>query len=486
MSPESFVQRMKPLTLLNRLFVKIVLWFWATIWAALLIVVATKYLSGIREVTQPNMFASVAPILADEAIRAYEAGGPDGFARFSQANIDDDKRQLYLLDSSYRDVLHRHISDDGIRVARLTNTGRLSLLRNHIAGYRIISNTGHEYIILLYIHSGFREIKDYIFGSAPLFLSLLFLVTLLCVWLAWHIISPIYAIQSAARRVSLGDLHARAPEVVVHRHDELGSLGKDFNAMVQRIEILMASHKKLLAAVSHELRSPLARLNISVAMLHKSVADDRGEDLLRRMERDVAAIDALMGQLLTLSRLEAGISGSIREQVDLSLLVQQVCADGAFEAEALGKRVTTRIEEGMVLSDADPYALRSAFENILRNAIRFTAAATVVEVELSIGSQARGGSCALLAVRDHGPGVAEQLLDSIFKPFFRVPTSVDAAGNGLGLAIVAEAIRLHQGVVVASNRDGGGLAVHVELPLNGVGASFRPLKSPESAVLQPS
>jgi two-component system sensor histidine kinase CpxA len=459
-----FLKRVRLLASLNRLFVKIVLWFWATIWAVLLIIVATHYLSGIREVNQPNLNATVAPILAAEAIHAYETGGPQGFARFSRSNVDDERRRLFLLDGSYHDVLKRHITVDGLRVARATKSGRLTLLRNHIAGYRAVSASGHEYVFLLYISAGFLGAREQIFASPALLLFLLAVVTLLCVWLAWHIIAPVYAIQAAARRVTLGDLHARVPDTVLHRHDELAALGKDFNSMVQRIEILVTSHKSLLAAVSHELRSPLTRLNICVAMLHKSVIDDRGEELLERMDRDVTAIDALMGQLLTLSRFEAGISGGRREDVDLSLLVHQVCADAGFEADALGKEVAIAVADGVILAGADPHALRSAFENIIRNAVRFTGIGSVVDVDLSTGE--RGDSaCALLSVRDRGPGVPEELLESIFKPFFRAPNSQDVPGNGLGLAIAAEAVRLHQGTVVAMNGARGGLEVLVELPL---------------------
>jgi two-component system sensor histidine kinase CpxA len=459
-----FLKRVRLCASLNRLFVKIVLWFWATILAVLVIIIATHYLSGIRELNEPNIAATLAPILAAEAVHAYETGGAQGFARFSRNKVDDDQRQLFLLDGSYHDVLKRRISYDGLRVARATKNGRLTLLRDHIAGYRTVSANGHEYVFLLYINAGFREARGRIFESPALFLFLLALVTLLCVWLAWHIIAPVHAIQSAARRVTLGDLHARAPDTVLRRHDELASLGKDFNSMVHRIEILVTSHKSLLAAVSHELRSPLTRLNICAAMLHKSVMDDRGQELLQRMDRDVAAIDALMGQLLTLSRFEAGISGGRREELDLSLLVHQVCADAAFEAEALGKHVSLLIEDDVILAGADPHALRSAFENIIRNAVRFTPIATVVDVDLSTGERADSG-CALLSVRDRGPGVPEELLESIFKPFFRAPNDLDIQGNGLGLAIAAEAIRLHQGTLVAMNREGGGLEVHVELPL---------------------
>jgi signal transduction histidine kinase len=235
--------------------------------------------------------------------------------------------------------------------------------------------------------------------------------------------------------------------------------------MVERIEVLVRSHKNLLSAVSHELRSPLTRLNLSLAMLNKSIVDGKGRDLLERMDRDIAAIDRLMGQLLTLSRFEAGHSGAHREDVDLSQLVGQVGADGAFEAGASGKLVSVKTQEDVVVPNSDPYALRSACENVVRNAIRFSAPDTTVEIELSVGGGAQR-QYALIAVRDCGIGVPEDLLEAIFQPFFQAPTNTESIGNGLGLAIAAEAVRLHHGAIVARNRQGTGLEVLLQLPLD--------------------
>ncbi len=454
----------------HRLFLKIFLWFWFTVWGVLTIVVGSAYFQGPHVLAQPSIWATMAPILATEAVRAYESRGPEAFHRFSQSGVDDSSRQLYLLNGYGEDVLGRSVSDDGARMARIVKRGQLLVLREHIAAYRLVSEQGRPYVLLLYLRAGFAHLPQVILGRGVLFLlALLLLVTLLCLWLAYHIASPMYAIQAAARKVTRGDLSARAPAEVLRRRDELASLAADFNSMVDRIEVLVQTQKQLLASVSHELRSPLARLNVSVALLQED-SGARGRQLLGRMERDLGVIDRLIGQLLTLSRFEAGVSGARREDVDLSELVEEVGADGYFEAQAANKGVKVTITRSARVQEADSYALRSACENIVRNAVRFTSPGTTVEIELAQQLFA-GRWYAIIAVRDRGPGVPVPMLRSIFEPFVRVEGQDvqghdgPADGNGLGLAIAAGAVRLHRGSISARNRDEGGLEIVVRIPL---------------------
>jgi signal transduction histidine kinase len=182
------------------------------------------------------------------------------------------------------------------------------------------------------------------------------------------------------------------------------------------------------------------------------------------LEGDVNRIDLLMGQLLMLSRLEAGLSSAEREEVDLNQIVEEATADGNFEAHALGKSVNLSMTDAVHLQNADSHALRSAFENIIRNAIRFTQPGTDVQVTLEMDRNPKE-SFALLFVRDRGPGVPEESLQAIFQPFVRIVSDENQEkGNGLGLAIASEAIRMHGGTISAANRPHGGLEVSVRLP----------------------
>ena len=450
---------------MHRLFLKIFFWYWLTAWAIIAILLLGIRLTGMRQVSAPNMYATVAPILAEEAVKAYESGGPEAFARFSQGNGHENERQLFLLDGSGKDVLSRPLSKDGLRVAHAAKDGQLVVFRARIAAYKFVSSSGHPYILMLFLKSNLRQIGELLWGEGlPFSLSMLLLVTLLCLWLAYHIASPIHSIQATARRVAQGDLKARVPSSVSRRFDELAALAKDFDSMVSRLDSLIQTQKKLLNSVSHELRSPLARINLSLGLLRNGVSAD-SDDLFQRLDRDIERIDLLMGQLLTLSRLEAGFSSGKREDVDFAQLVEEVAADANFEAQALGKSVSFQTAGPVILRNADPHALRSACENIIRNGVRFTQAGSDVQIVLDVDRSASEPR-AILSVRDHGPGVPEDSLQKIFQPFYRISGDGQAtAGNGLGLAIASEAIRLHRGTVCAENLRPSGLQIIIRLPV---------------------
>src|SRR3984893_3242917 len=164
-----------------RLFLMIFFWYWLTAWGVIAVVLLGSRLTGMRQVSAPNMYATVAPILAAEAVKAYESGGPEAFDRFSQSNVHENERQLFLLDGFYKDVLSRPLSDDGLRVAHAAKNGQLLVLRGHIAAYKFVSSTGHPYILMLFLKSDIRTIGDAVLGQGlPFSISLILLVTLLC------------------------------------------------------------------------------------------------------------------------------------------------------------------------------------------------------------------------------------------------------------------------------------------------------------------
>jgi two-component system sensor histidine kinase CpxA len=448
-----------------RLFLKIFFWYWLTAWGMIAVVLLGSRLTGMRQVSTPNMYATVAPILAAEAARTYESGGPEAFARFSQSDVHDHDRQIFLLDGFYKDVLSQPLPDDGLQLAHAAKDGQLVVLRGHIAAYKFVSASGHPYILMLFLKSDLRRIGDVLMGDGlPFSISLIVLVTLLCLGLAYHIASPIHSIQSTARKVAQGDLQARVPPSVSRRHDEVAALAKDFDSMVSRLDSLIQTQKRLLNSVSHELRSPLARINISLALLRNRFAAD-SDDLFQRLDRDVVRIDLLMAQLLTLSRLESGFSSAEREDVDFAQLVQEVAADANFEAQALGKSVNFQTAGSIILRNADPHALRSACENIIRNAVRFTRPGSDVQIVLDV-DRSTPEPLALLSVRDQGPGVPDDSLQAIFQPFYRINRDTEATGgNGLGLAIASEAIHLHRGTIRAENLRPTGLEIIIQLPV---------------------
>jgi two-component system sensor histidine kinase CpxA len=455
---------------IGRLFAKVFLWFWLTVLALFAIFLASRML-GTRVVPPTDVIASFAPKVADEAAHAYESGGPHEFEQFSLGLVGRSGIELYLIDGYGKDVLSRPIPPDSMSIVRKARGDGRVLTRygfsSHSSSYKFTSPSGHPYVLL--VRTGLevgKFLKATAGGGLPVSVLVLLMVTFFCFWLTHHIVAPIQGIQSAARMVAAGDLTVRAPVEISDRHDELAALAADFDVMVERMGALVRSHKDLLSTVSHELRSPLTRLIMSLALLRKQ-SPPESEELLQRMEHDVERVDKLMGQLLTFARLQTGLTSDERDNVNLSQLVEEVVADGDFEARSCGKSVRLEAEGSVVIEKADEQALRSACENIVRNAIRFTAPGS--EVKVILRTEKMGSlSQAVLSVRDYGPGVPGELVQQIFEPFFRakVPKG-DSRGNngtGLGLAIALEAIRQHRGTIIASNANPVGLEVKIRLP----------------------
>jgi two-component system sensor histidine kinase CpxA len=280
-------------------------------------------------------------------------------------------------------------------------------------------------------------------------------------WLARNLTSPMGPLRSATRRLSRGDLSARVEGNVGRRRDEIGELARDFDAMAERIEALVGSQQRLLRDVSHELRSPLARLVVALE-LARSRAGDGATKSLDRIEREAGRLDELIGQLLLLERLEAGAVEGDMVSLDLVGLIAEVAADAGFEAAADGTEVRFEVTDGPSVS-CRPELLRSAFDNVIRNAVHHTEPGSVVDVTLATDD---GG--VTVEIRDHGPGVSEADLERIFEPFYRVEEARDRAsgGVGLGLAIAARAMSAHGGAIGAKNHPGGGLVVTVKLQLS--------------------
>jgi two-component system, OmpR family, sensor histidine kinase CpxA len=282
----------------------------------------------------------------------------------------------------------------------------------------------------------------------------------LCFWLARTLTSPVTTLRGVVRRLAGGDLTARVAPRIAARKDEIGDLARDFDGMAARIEALVGAQRRLVRDVSHELRSPLARLAVALELARKRAGESAGEQL-DRIELEAGRLDALIDQLLTLSRLEAADAPAARDAVDVADLVDRVADDAAYEASARGVQVL--VEKGgqcVVSGDAD--ALRSALENVVRNAVHFSSSGGEVRVAV-----ARDGQSAAVRVSDTGPGVPEEHLEAVFQPFFRVEEARDRqhGGAGLGLAIAARAVRLHGGSVSARNRPTGGLEVEIRLPV---------------------
>lgn len=282
------------------------------------------------------------------------------------------------------------------------------------------------------------------------------LASVLCAaGLAWYFARPIRQLRSGFDRVADGDLEARVAPGMQGRRDELADLGRDFDRMTERLQSVVEGQKRLLHDVSHELRSPLARLQAAVGLARQQPG--RMDDCLLRVERESERMNQLVGQLLTLSRLEAGVAEAT-EPVDMAELLADIVEDARFEAEA--RHVVIAYDAGdMAEIRGNSELLHRAIENVLRNAIRYSPAGGRVGVWA--GKQ---GQVFQVRIEDQGPGVEADELEAIFKPFFRGRAARPGDGHGLGLAIARRVMRVMGGDIQATRGAAGGLVVEIEIP----------------------
>ncbi len=288
----------------------------------------------------------------------------------------------------------------------------------------------------------------------PYYLLVIGVTGMLCWLAAAAVVLPIRKITAALDRFGHGDLAAR---VTMRRQDEIGALARSFDAMAERIQKLVLSERRLLEDISHELRSPLARLKFAVRLARTSSDADTA---FERVQREVDRITSLVSELVELTRTEGDPLAQKAEPVHLGKVVEETVRDCRLEAEFRGCTIHLEGHVSCEIS-GDRELLRRAVENVLRNAIRYSPERSAIDFALS-----ENAGAAIIAIRDYGPGVADEALTQIFEPFFRVEEDRDAAtgGMGLGLSIARRAVQVHHGTIAAQNAHPG-LCVHIVLPV---------------------
>ena len=287
---------------------------------------------------------------------------------------------------------------------------------------------------------------------------------LVCFLLAHYITSPVLRLQKASRQLADGNLKVRIAPELGSRRDEITDLARDFDVMADRVETLVRSQHQMLQAISHEIRSPLARLTLAVDLAKKNSGAVRDE-LFERVESEADRIERMLSQILMLARLDGGEPSFPPTHVEVSLLISDIVADADFEASASNRSVIlAQVDACMV--HASEYLLRSAIENVVRNAVRYTREFSCVEVSLT-ADHSSSPPTAVIHVLDQGPGVPPADLTQIFTPFYRVNAAREreTGGTGLGLAITDHVVRFYSGAVSARNISPGGLDVEIRLPM---------------------
>lgn len=307
-------------------------------------------------------------------------------------------------------------------------------------------------------------------ARGPLLLLAIAVTALVSFALARSITRPIGDLHRATQALAAGQLQTRVAAPTRARRDELGRLAGSFDSMAARLAALIEAREQLLRDVSHELRSPLARMRLATGLARQPGADVSRQ--IERLEVEIERLDELIGRVLDVARLDSGSGAISPERIDVVELVERLAADARFEAEGSGRRLDWQPPPVALRIEADPGWLAAAIENVVRNALRHTPEGTAVGIDLR--GEPDGG--VRLVVTDAGPGVPEAELERIFEPFHRVAPARERAsgGAGLGLAIAARVLRAHGGSIAAHNLRAapgtvpgtvpGGLAITLRLP----------------------
>jgi two-component system sensor histidine kinase CpxA len=450
---------------MHKLFSKLFLSFWIalTLLTVVTIISASYLIEKARsEHTESTQHAHMMKYL-EEAQDIADYKGIFGLKQWLREIDNKEMMPLLMLNNKNEDLLNRKVPR---RI--LTDLTRLHRrLSMHVHPFRT-----YPYVITIRNGSEYRLVPDYskldftriITNPKFIFLPLLIAAivsSIVSLILARYLASPIAKLRAATHNLATGDLSKRVTPSMGTRKDELADLAKDFDSMAEKLERLLNAQKQLVSDVSHELRSPLARLQVAIGLARHRI-DNNIDPELDRMEREVDRLDDLIGQLLSLAKLESGAAQQRFEEVNLTSIINSITEDAAYEAASSGCKVIIT-DSISACVNGDPRLLQSAIENVVRNAIKYTNPETTVEISLAQDPDA--AESFIIRVRDHGHGIPDDMLPQLFEPFVRVGEARDrnSGGYGLGLAIADRAIRIHGGTISAHNEPDGGICVEIRL-----------------------
>jgi two-component system sensor histidine kinase CpxA len=445
------------------LFLKILLWFWATI-------VLTAFSIFLTLVLQPGgvssqwheAFTDTARYAGAILVQEYEDHGAWGASNYLLERARTTHLQACLFHLDGTSILGNECE----RFSRVAHSAAINgkpefKVERGMAIVAVVVQGAHDerYVYATESPVGPRAaITTNTTAVAVRFLVALFVPGLICYLLTRYLTAPILRLREASQRLAAGDLSTRADERMSLRRDELGLLVNDFNVMAERFEGLVDGQRQLVYDISHELRSPLTRLNVALDLGRQRKGNDPAFD---QMQQDLERMDQMIERLLTLARLDAVAASVPFEEINLTDLVTNIVHGAGFELHERSDKIVVNSQEAIFVR-GNAELLQSAVENVVRNAIRYNNSDEPVQIVLE-----RLESSVKITVRDHGMGVPSEHLKKIFEPFYRVADDRDrqTGGTGLGLAITERAVRMHGGEVYAENAAPHGLVVHIVLPL---------------------
>jgi two-component system, OmpR family, sensor histidine kinase CpxA len=463
---------------MRSIFLRIFLSFWLAL--ALFVVLAILATAAMRPTRQISAVEALQPKFLSEAVEAYQSGGQSK-AREYLRNLHDTQHIHSVLFNEQGNLVGHPVGpwfDEVFKGQRHTTDTLLGRLNPHFQMLKasMDGTDGHHYTLVTELPPG--QGATFGPGGIPGLGILIAVLTsgIVCYFLARYLTSPIIRLRQATQKLAAGNLSARVGGRVSSSSDEISQLVRDFDKMAEQIENLVNAQSRLLKDISHELRSPLARLTVALELARQRTGPE-AQAILDRISLESSRMNELIGSLMTISRLEGGAGNLKKAPLELEQIIDEVARDAAFEAQARNCQVEAEIVDELPVL-GDPALLHSAIENVVRNATRYTADGSTVKIRAE-AVQRENAREAVIVVSDAGPGVPPDSLDRIFRPFYRIDDARGrtTGGVGLGLAITEQAIRLHGGSVKASNLPEGGLSVEIRLPLqvaSGIGTQSQP------------
>jgi two-component system, OmpR family, sensor histidine kinase CpxA len=445
----------------RRLFWKIFLPFWvaqAILLGALYLRVHYRISSEHPWWIQPERREM--PVLADLAARRFEEQGQPGLAQLLDNLSLANRSRFWLLNAGGRELSGRPLPDSILRGAASAEKkeGLYHSYEANVLASRATTERG-QYVLIAELTP--PPLSERIPGDLLWTLKLGTLFSaIICLLIAHYLTKPIERLRDATHELARGNLDIRAGENLGNRSDEIADLVRDFDTMAGELRNQIQSERNLLSGVSHELRSPIARIRLALTLARTADDDERAE-MLDRIEQDSIQLDSMLERILIVARLESGQQKPKFAPLLLNEVMDDVLHDAHFEAAATGATIAYQDDTDIKLN-GDAGLLRSAIENVVRNAIFYSGQEGKIEVRAG-----KVGDTAVVSVRDNGPGVPENALPLLFKPFYRVDDSrgTNTGGMGLGLAIVRNAVAVHGGTVSAKNIVPHGLEVELRLPI---------------------
>ncbi|STX28778.1 sensor histidine kinase CpxA [Legionella beliardensis] len=451
---------------MRSLYWKIFLSFWL---ATILIIITTAWVTS--EIAQKSSLPAHEKVFMDSyanaAVATFESGQHAALKKWLAQTGESKKMNLYLLSSTSEIIGNSPPPLEIKRVAADLVKEELDdgVLKfgNLLVSHEILSTSGKAYRLAAVSEKPLSHFFIIPWAGLTIRLTIaIFISGLICYLLSVYLTQPLRSLGMAAKSIAKGKLNTRVGHFKGHYRDEIAELSSDFDRMAEQLETLINSKERLLQDISHELRSPLARLQIAIELGRKK-AKPLADVEFCRMEVECLRLNNLIGEILQFARLDRSAEVLNKTEVNILNLVKRIIDDANFEYSDEQNKVQLVASENYQLL-VDERLIHRAVENIVRNALRYSPANEKVTISLSTNPEK---TTLYIDIEDRGPGVPEEQLKTIFNPFYRVDTSREkkTGGYGLGLSIAEKAITLHHGQVTANNREAGGLRVTIALPL---------------------